>query len=92
MSDGIEQKIFKNYKKFKFSYVAVRSSAIVEDQDDVSFAGQHDSLLNIKGKKEIINAIKKCWASLFNVRAIQYRLATGFSLREISTSVIIQRW
>ncbi|MDO8339349.1 MAG: PEP/pyruvate-binding domain-containing protein, partial [Candidatus Burarchaeum sp.] len=54
-------------------YVAVRSSATAEDLPEASFAGQQETYLNIKGAREVIDAVKKCWASLFGARAIYYR-------------------
>ena len=54
--------------------VAVRSSANAEDSETASFAGQHDSFLNVTGVADVLDAVKKCYASLFNERAIKYRI------------------
>ena len=70
---------------------AVRSSATAEDLPTASFAGQHDTYLNIIGKKTILKHISKCWASLFTERAVTYRLQNGFGHRKVSLSVVIQR-
>jgi rifampicin phosphotransferase len=70
---------------------AVRSSATAEDLPHASFAGQHDTYLNIIGKEAILQHISKCWASLFTDRAVIYRLQNGFDHRQVSLSVIIQR-
>jgi rifampicin phosphotransferase len=70
---------------------AVRSSATAEDLPHASFAGQHDTFLNIIGKEAILQHINKCWASLFTDRAVIYRLQNGFDHRQVSLSVIIQR-
>lgn len=70
--------------------VAVRSSAISEDAKDASFAGQHDSYLNVIGSREIIDKIKKVWASIYNPRAIVYRVEKGIDFDE-EIAVIIQK-
>lgn len=54
--------------------VAVRSSAIGEDQEKASYAGQHQSFLNIRGTKELITHVQKCWTSLWSAQALHYRL------------------
>lgn len=70
---------------------AVRSSATAEDLPHASFAGQHDTYLNITGKEAILQHIKKCWSSLFTDRAVIYRMQNGFDHHQVSLSVIIQR-
>ncbi|PLS08360.1 phosphoenolpyruvate synthase [Neobacillus cucumis] len=70
---------------------AVRSSATAEDLPHASFAGQHDTYLNIIGKDAILQHISKCWASLFTDRAVIYRNQNGFDHRKVSLSVIVQR-
>ncbi|MBP1933188.1 phosphoenolpyruvate synthase [Ammoniphilus resinae] len=70
---------------------AVRSSATVEDLPHASFAGQHDTYLNIIGKEAIMEHIRKCWASLFTDRAVIYRMKNGFDHSQVSLSVIVQR-
>lgn len=70
---------------------AVRSSATAEDLPTASFAGQHDTYLNIIGKEDILKHISKCWASLFTERAVVYRLQNGFGHRNIYLSVVVQR-
>jgi len=72
-------------------FVAVRSSATTEDLESASFAGQQDSFLNVKGKYELINHIKKCFASLFTSRATYYRNKKGFKHEEASLAVVIQK-
>ncbi|NOJ26944.1 MAG: phosphoenolpyruvate synthase [Nitrososphaera sp.] len=71
------------------SLVAVRSSATAEDLPTASFAGQQASFLNVKGSDELVGSIKKCWASLFEPRAIFYRAKHGFA--KSSISVIVQK-
>lgn len=70
---------------------AVRSSATAEDLPHASFAGQHDSYLNIIGKEAILQHISKCWASLFTDRAVIYRMQKGFDHRQVYLSVVVQR-
>ena len=71
--------------------VAVRSSATAEDLPGASFAGQQDTFLNITGIEELIEAVTKCYASLFTDRAIAYRENRGFDLNKIALSVGIQK-
>ncbi len=71
--------------------VAVRSSATAEDLPDASFAGQQDTFLNVTGYAELIEAITKCFASLFTDRAIAYRENHGFDHSKIALSVAVQR-
>ncbi|MEG6522344.1 phosphoenolpyruvate synthase [Desulfotomaculum sp. 1211_IL3151] len=70
---------------------AVRSSATAEDLPHASFAGQHDTYLNIIGKEAILQHISKCWASLYTDRAVIYRMQNGFDHSQVYLSVIIQR-
>ncbi|MEW9672760.1 phosphoenolpyruvate synthase [Ammoniphilus sp. 3BR4] len=70
---------------------AVRSSATAEDLPHASFAGQHDTYLNIIGKEAILQHISKCWASLFTDRAVIYRMQNRFDHSQVYLSVIVQR-
>ena len=72
-----------------FALVAVRSSATTEDLPTASFAGQQQSFLNIKGMRDLLNAVRNCWASLYEPRAIFYRSKHGF--RSASIAVIVQK-
>lgn len=71
--------------------VAVRSSATAEDLPTASFAGQHDSFLNIKGDEVLLHTCQKCFASLFNDRAIKYRINNGFEHMHVALSVGVQQ-
>ena len=71
--------------------VAVRSSATAEDLPDASFAGQQETFLNVRGADEVIKAVKLVFASLFNDRAISYRVHHGFEHAEVALSAGIQR-
>jgi len=70
--------------------VAVRSSATAEDLPDASFAGQQETYLNIKGWQNVVKNVQKCWASLFESRAIFYRNDRGFSHFKVGIAVPIQ--
>lgn len=70
--------------------VAVRSSATAEDLPGASFAGQHESFLNVSGPDEVLNACRRCYASLFTDRAIIYREAHGFDHLQVALSIGIQ--
>ncbi|KAB2948263.1 MAG: phosphoenolpyruvate synthase [Candidatus Methanoperedens sp.] len=71
-------------------FVAVRSSATAEDLPDASFAGQQDTFLNMRGEQNIIDAVKKCWASLYGARAIYYRVKQGFDHRKVNLCAVVQ--
>ncbi|MFD2203214.1 phosphoenolpyruvate synthase [Shivajiella indica] len=71
--------------------VAVRSSATAEDLPTASFAGQHDSFLNIQGEDNLLEAIQRCYVSLFNDRAIKYRVDNGFDHMQVALSVGVQQ-
>ncbi|MFM7775129.1 MAG: PEP/pyruvate-binding domain-containing protein, partial [Candidatus Kapaibacterium sp.] len=70
--------------------LAVRSSATAEDLPDASFAGQHDSFLNIRSREGLMAAIRRCYASLYNDRAVKYRLDHGFDHAKVAISVGVQ--
>ncbi|WP_232331062.1 MULTISPECIES: phosphoenolpyruvate synthase [unclassified Thermoactinomyces] len=70
---------------------AVRSSATAEDLPTASFAGQQETYLNVKGEEALLDAVKKCWASLFTDRAITYRANNGFDHRSVFLSVVVQQ-
>jgi pyruvate, water dikinase len=71
--------------------VAVRSSATAEDLPDASFAGQQETYLNIRGEAELLNACRRCYASLFTDRAISYRQTKGFGHMKIALSIGVQQ-
>jgi len=70
---------------------AVRSSATAEDLPTASFAGQHDTYLNVVGPTAILQHVSRCWASLFTERAVTYRLRNGFDHRKVHMAVVVQR-
>jgi pyruvate,water dikinase len=71
--------------------VAVRSSATAEDLPDASFAGQQETFLNIQGEAALLQACRRCYASLFTDRAISYRQLNGFDHLEVALSIGVQR-
>jgi pyruvate,water dikinase len=94
--DDLRREIIEAYEKLCEEYgedtdVAVRSSATAEDLPDASFAGQHESYLNIKGNENVLEAVKSCYASLFMDRAIAYRRDKGFDQLSIYLSAVIQK-
>jgi pyruvate,water dikinase len=70
--------------------VAVRSSATAEDLPGASFAGQQDTYLNIRGKDALLEAVKRCWASLWTARAIGYRIKNGIDQESVALAVVVQ--
>lgn len=92
----LEEEIRESYEELCKEYgpdtdVAVRSSATAEDLPDASFAGQQDTYLNIKGTEKVIDACKKCFASLFTNRAISYRHDKGFDQFSVGLSIGVQK-
>jgi pyruvate,water dikinase len=71
--------------------VAVRSSATAEDLPDASFAGQQETFLNVRGERAVLDACRRCYASLFTDRAIAYRNAKGFDHMQVALSIGVQR-
>jgi len=71
--------------------VAVRSSATAEDLPDASFAGQQETYLNIRGTQQVLEAVRRCWASLWTARAIGYRARQGISADDVALAVVVQR-
>ncbi len=72
-------------------FVAVRSSATAEDLPTASFAGQQATFLNVKGEDDLIEAVKKCWASLFTARAIFYREKNNFDHFKVKIADVVQK-
>lgn len=99
MPDDLKKQILEAYRNLCGAYkadrddidVAVRSSATAEDLPDASFAGQQETYLNIRGDKALIEACKKCFASLFTARAISYRVDKGFDNFKIGLSIGVQK-
>src|ERR671916_664674 len=71
--------------------VAVRSSATAEDLPQASFAGQQDTFLNVVGAGPVLDAVRRCWASLWTDRAVSYRATNGIDPRAVRLAVVVQR-
>ncbi len=71
--------------------VAVRSSATAEDLPAASFAGLHDTYLNVVGPADVVRHVGRCWASLFTERAVHYRVRNGIDHRKVAMAVVVQR-
>ena len=99
LPDDLQKEIRKAYRNLCGAYnperkdidVAVRSSATAEDLPDASFAGQQETFLNIRGETQLLEACKKCFASLFTNRAISYRVDKGFDHFKIGLSIGVQK-
>ena len=95
--DGVADAIQESYQNLSQQYnidnvdVAVRSSATAEDLPEASFAGQQETFLNISGASELLDACRKCYASLFTNRAISYRQEKGFDHMGVALSVCVQK-
>jgi len=72
-------------------FVAVRSSATAEDLPEASFAGQQATFLNIKGKQNVVEAVRNCWASLYTARAIYYREKNNFEHSKVLICAVVQK-
>jgi phosphohistidine swiveling domain-containing protein len=79
------------YAELGGSRVAVRSSATAEDLPGMSFAGQQETFLNVTGDEPLLEALRRCWASLWTARAIGYRLRMGVDQSSVSMAVVVQR-
>ncbi|AGG06190.1 MULTISPECIES: phosphoenolpyruvate synthase [Dehalococcoides] len=91
MPPGLATQIKTAYKKMGQGLVAVRSSATAEDLPEASFAGQQSTYLNIEGGDEVVVAVQKCWASLFEARAIYYRVQQNFDHLQVGIAVPVQK-
>jgi pyruvate,water dikinase len=91
MPPDISLEIKKAYKKMGSGLVAVRSSATAEDLPDASFAGQQRTFLNIQGADEVVNAVQGCWASLFEARAVFYRVQQKYDHFKVGIAVPVQK-
>jgi pyruvate,water dikinase len=90
LADTLREQIEYHYQALGAEHVAVRSSATAEDLPGHSFAGQYDTYLGIPKLEDCIEAVKKCWASLWTLRAFEYRGKNGFDHLQINMAVIVQ--
>ena len=91
MPPDLAKEIRQAYIKLGRGLVAVRSSATAEDLPEASFAGQQSTFLNVQGEDNVVAAVQKCWASLFEPRAIYYRAQQGFDHLKVGIAVPVQR-
>ncbi|WP_454616353.1 phosphoenolpyruvate synthase [Bradyrhizobium cenepequi] len=94
--DELRREVREAYRKLEQEYgsnvaVAVRSSATAEDLPTASFAGQHESYLNVRSADDLMTACRRCFASLFTDRAISYRLDNGFDHFKVALSVAVMK-
>src|SRR5690606_32244666 len=96
LPSAFADEIVTAYRRLEEQYgpscdVAVRSSATAEDLPEASFAGQQETYLNIHGASMLLDAVRRCFASLFTDRAIVYRAHRGFDHRQVALSVGVQK-
>lgn len=96
LPDQLIEEISTAFRRLQEEYtedvsVAVRSSATAEDLPTASFAGQHETFLNVTGLERVLEAVKRCYASLFTDRAISYREGRGFDHMEVGLSAGVQK-
>jgi len=96
LPDDLVEQILNAFQQLQQQYgeglsVAVRSSATAEDLPTASFAGQQDTFLNVHGGKELLDACKRCFASLFTDRAIHYRIDQGFDNFKVALSIGVMK-
>jgi pyruvate,water dikinase len=95
-TEALREQIGRAYRQLESEYgtnvaVAVRSSATAEDLPSASFAGQHESFLNISGANDLFEACRRCFASIFTDRAISYRVDNGFDHFKVALSVGVMK-
>src|SRR5207249_11895451 len=92
ISDDITEAVRRAYAQLGGGdlAVAVRSSATAEDLPELSFAGQQETYLNMRGEAMVLDAVKRCWASLWTARAIGYRARQGIAAEDVSLAVVVQ--
>ncbi len=92
MPEDLREEILASYEEIgdDEAFVAVRSSATAEDLPDASFAGQQETFLNVTGQ-DLLDRVKRCWASLFTQRATYYRQEQGFAHDKVDIAVVVQQ-
>ena len=89
--DAVKAELLAAYRRLGQGPVAVRSSATAEDLPGATFAGQQDTYLNVSGEAELLEAVRRCWASLWTDRAISYRERQGVGQEGVRLAVVVQR-
>jgi pyruvate,water dikinase len=92
---ALKAAIVASFEKFSadegIRFVAVRSSATAEDLEGASFAGLQETYLNVRGTEAVLDAIRRCWGSLFTPRVLIYRAKKGFDHRQVQLAVLVQK-
>ena len=88
----VQRAVLAAYGRLGLGPVAVRSSATAEDLPEAAFAGQHDSFLNVVGPEALVQAVRRCWASLWTDRAVAYRARLALDQRTVKLAVVVQRF
>ena len=83
----VEQAILEGYRRMGGGSVAVRSSATAEDLPQAAFAGQQETFLGVSGERALLDAVRRCWASLWSDRAISYREQHGLSQMPVKLAI-----
>ncbi|MDH3705188.1 MAG: phosphoenolpyruvate synthase [Acidimicrobiia bacterium] len=96
LTDEIRADILEGYRQLRDEYgddvtLAVRSSATAEDLPEASFAGAHETFLNVGGEEALIDAVRRCFASMFTNRGIHYRMERGFGHFDVAQSVTVMK-
>ena len=94
LPDGLREMIEKSYRGLRAGtdiQVAVRSSGTAEDMGDASFAGLYDSYLDIRGADNVVDAVRRCWASLWTARCAYYRHRLGLDPKDAHVAVVVQQ-
>ena len=89
MSDVFKDELVERFNELGFTYVAVRSSAIAEDADDASWAGQLESYLNVT-KDDLLESVQKCWASIESNHAVDYAKDKNVPEEDMRVAVVVQ--
>lgn len=89
--DDVAQAVRAAYRDLGGGAVAVRSSATAEDLPEAAFAGQQDTFLNVIGEPDVLDAVVRCWASLWTDRAVDYRAGHGIDHGRVKMAVVVQR-
>jgi pyruvate,water dikinase len=87
----IQEEIRSAYDALGEDAVAVRSSATAEDTEAASFAGMNETFLNVRGADAVVDAVRRCWGSLFGARTIFYRATRGFGQADMDIAVVVQK-
>ncbi len=89
--ESVSNQLRRAYAELAAEAVSVRSSATAEDTEAASFAGMNETFLNVHGADSVVDAVRRCWASLFGARTIFYRAKRGFGQADMDIAVIVQR-